>query len=319
MRTIAVANHKGGSAKTTTTVNLAGALGEAGHEVLVIDMDPQGSASAWLGVPNPEVSVMEAIRGRDPIAHLIYETTAPGVHLVAASPDLVALDRRSETDIALGFMRALERLPARWDVVLVDCPPSLGYLAIAPLTVCHEALVPVEAHYMALAGVTSLVETMDQIRVRLNPGLRLGGVVACRVNRTMHARAVVARLEHRYPEAMVRTQIRESIRLAEASSFRLPITAYAPDSAGAQDYRALAAELFEPARAAARVTRRMVASEPGSADAVPVEMPPVSSPPNPLDRLRQVFGWSRHAPATPEPAPREASEEPTGSASTRER
>jgi chromosome partitioning protein len=319
MRTIAVANHKGGSAKTTTTVSLAGALGEAGHEVLVIDMDPQGSASAWLGVPDPEVTVMEAIRGRDPIAHLVYETTAPGVHLVAASPDLVAMDRRSETDIALGFMRALERLPSHWDVVLVDCPPSLGYLAIAPLTVCREALVPVEAHYMALAGVTSLVETMDQIRVRLNPGLRLGGVVACRVNRTMHARAVVARLEHRYPEAMVRTQIRESIRLAEASSFRLPITAYAPDSAGAHDYRALAAELFEPARAAARATRRIVVSAPSSGDAVSGEMPLVSSPPKPLDRLRQVFRWTRHAPTPPEPAPRDASEGPTGSVSAPER
>jgi len=319
MRTIAVANHKGGSAKTTTTVNLAGALGEAGHDVLVIDMDPQGSASAWLGVPNPEVSVMEAIRGRDPLAHLIYETTAPGVQLVAASPDLVAMDRRSETDIALGFMRALERLPARWDVVLVDCPPSLGYLAIAPLTVCREALVPVEAHFMALAGVTSLVETMDQIRARLNPGLKLSGVVACRVNRTMHARAVVARLEHRYPEAIRQTQIRESIRLAEASAFRLPITAYAPDSAGAEDYRALAAEMFEPLTTATRVTRRIVVAAPGEAPIGAVVVPAVSVAPSPVDRLRKAIGWKRRTTSTPDPMPQETVDEATGSVSTSER
>jgi len=290
VRTVAVANHKGGSAKTTTTVNLAGALGEAGYGVLVIDMDPQGSASAWLGVPNPEVSVVDAIRGRDPLAHLIYETTAPGVHLVAASPDLVAVDRRGETDIALGFMRALERLPARWDVVLVDCPPSLGYLAIAPLTVCREALVPVEAHFMALAGVTSVVETMDQIKVRLNPSLRLGGVVACRVNRTLHARAVVARLEHRYHEAMLRTQVRESIRLAEAASYHLPITIYAPDSSGAEDYRALAAEMFEPALAPGRASRRVVVSAPEPVEAL---APPAA--PGPLERLKQLLRWGAGA------------------------
>jgi len=303
MRTVAVANHKGGSAKTTTTVSLAGALGEAGHDVLVIDMDPQGSASAWLGVPDPDVTVMEAIRGRDPLAHLIYETTAPGVHLVAASPDLVAMDRRSETDIALGFMRALEHLPARWDVVLVDCPPSLGYLAIAPLTVCREALIPVEAHYMALAGVTSLVETMEQIRSRLNPSLKLAGVVACRVNRTTHARAVVARLAHRYPEAIVRTQIRESIRLAEAASFRLPITSYAPDSAGAEDYRSLAVEMFEPARAPARVVRRIVATDTMEPQRGSIDAPEPTPAPSALERLRRALRWSAPAANADAPSP----------------
>jgi chromosome partitioning protein len=313
MRTIAVANHKGGSAKTTTTVNLAAALGESGHEVLVIDMDPQGSASAWLGVPDPDVSVMEAIRGRDPLAHLIYETTAPGVQLVAASPELVAIDRRSETDIALGFMRALEGLPARWDVVLVDCPPSLGYLAIAPLTVCREVLVPVEAHYMALAGVTSLVETMEQVRARLNPGLKLGGVVACRVNRTMHARAVVARLGHRYPEAMVRTQIRESIRLAEASAYRLPITLYAPDSAGADDYRGLAVELFEVADASPRVVRRVMATDVQGPPASPVTIREPVIAANPFDRLRQAFRRPRPASGSDLRAGHEAPEDGAGS------
>jgi len=243
VRTIAVTNHKGGSAKTTTTVNLAAALGEGGLRVLVIDMDPQGSASSWLGVTDPQVSVVDAIRGRERLAHLVYETTAPGVQLVPASPALVASGPSDETDIALGFMRAMERLPPIWDLVFVDSPPSLGYLSLAPLTVCGEVLVPVEAHALALAGMSSLLETMDRIQRRLNPGLRLTGVVACRINRTTHTRAVADRLARRFPDEFMRTQIRESIRLAEAPSFRLPITLYAPASTGAEDHRALAVEL----------------------------------------------------------------------------
>lgn len=245
MRTVAVVNHKGGSAKTTTTVNLAAALGEAGQRVLVIDMDPQGSATAWLGVDDPDYGVIDAINGRASLGHLVHETTAPGVVLVPASPQLVTTSAAGETDIALGFIRAMERIPAIWDVVLVDCPPSLGYLGVAPLAACQEALVPVEAHVLAMSGITSLLETMARIQVKLNPNLRLSGVLACRVNRTAHTRAVADRLGERFPDAFLRTQVRESIRLAEAPSFRLPITKYAPASTGAEDYRAVAAE-FAP-------------------------------------------------------------------------
>jgi chromosome partitioning protein len=248
VRTIAVVNHKGGSAKTTTTVNLAAALGEAGRRVLVIDMDPQGSATSWLGVDDSDYGVIDAILGGTSLAHLVHETTAPGVGIVPASPQLVTTQAAGETDIALGFIRAMERLPAIWDVVLVDCPPSLGYLGVAPLAACQEALVPVEAHVLAMAGMTSLLETMSRIQGKLNPGLRLSGVLACRVNRTAHARAVAERLGERFPDAFLRTQVRESIRLAEAPSFRLPITQYAPGSTGAADYRAVAAEFAPPDR-----------------------------------------------------------------------
>jgi chromosome partitioning protein len=244
MRTIAVTNYKGGSAKTTTTVNLAAALGELGHRVLVIDIDPQGSASAWLGVDGAVDGVAEAIEGRMPLSELLYETTAPGVVLVPASPSVVVADPKEETQIALGFMRAMDRLPKIWDVVVIDCPPTLGYLAIAPLSVCQEVLIPVEARVLAVTGLTGLLQTMDRIRRRLNPGLRLAGVVACRVNRTSHARAIVERLAEEFPESFMTTTIRESIRLAEAPSFQLPITLFAPSSTGAKDYRDLANELM---------------------------------------------------------------------------
>jgi chromosome partitioning protein len=331
MRTIAVTNHKGGSAKTTTAVNLAAALGEGGRRVLVVDMDPQGSATSWLGVSDPEVTVVDAIRGRDRLAHLVYETTAPGVQLVPASPALAASNPRDETDIALGFMRAMEDLPPIWDIVLVDSPPSLGYLSIAPLTVCRELLIPVEAHALALAGIRSLIETMTRIQRRLNPELRIAGVLACRINRTAHTRAVSERLAQRFPESFLSTQIRESIRLAEAPSFHLPITVYAPTSAGAEDHRALALELVGPplvqvdrplgdtvetfgsAVVAQGSTKAggLVASsrDPrGAAAAVRVGSPAGSSRPAvvsagaPLAEARST-GWLRVAPLDQEPAP----------------
>lgn len=243
MRTIAVTNSKGGSAKTTTTVNLAAAIAELGYRVLVIDMDPQGSASAWLGVEGEIEAVAEAIEGRRPLSELLYETTAPGVVLVPASPSLVVSDPKEETRIALGFMRAMDGLPAMWDIVLVDCAPSLGYLAIAPLSVCHEVIIPVEAHVLAIAGLGGMLETMARVRRKLNPSLRLAGVLACRVNRTTHAREIVAQLQEQFPDSFLQTVIRDSIRLAEAPSVHLPITLYAPKSAGAEDYRAVAREL----------------------------------------------------------------------------
>jgi cellulose biosynthesis protein BcsQ len=278
VRTIAVAHHKGGTAKTTTTVNLAGALAESGYRVLVIDMDPQGSASSWLGVSEPEHGVLDAISGTAQLAHVVYETTVPGIELVPASPGLVVSGRDEETETALGFIRAMEQLPALWDFVLVDCPPSLGYLGIAPLTVCHEVLVPVEAHVLALAGLPSLLDTIARARNRLNPSLQIAGVVACRVNRTAHSRVVIERLARRFPDEFLQTQIRESIRLAEAPSYHQPITTYAPTSSGAEDYRALAQEIAGPAP-----VRVQAATVP-----VPVEVP---AEPEPVAVISPVAAW----------------------------
>ena len=137
------------------------------------------------------------------------------------------------------------QLPAIWDVVLVDCPPTLGYLAVAPLAACQGMLVPVEAHVMALAGLASLMSMMERVRGRLNAGLEIDGILCCRVNRTTHSRLVVERVRESYPGLAMRTQIRESIRLAEAPGFRLPISRYARGSTGDEDYRAAAGELLE--------------------------------------------------------------------------
>lgn len=244
MRTIAIANQKGGSAKTTTTVNLAAALGEQGLEVLVVDMDPQGSATNWLGSAVGGRVILDAYLGRVDLATTVVSTNAQGVELVPASPWLVAADRRQETELALGVMRTMTALPSRWNYILVDCPPSLGYLGVAPLLACERVLVPVEAHVLALSGLVSLLDTVHEVRQRLNPELSVSGIVACRVSRTRHAREVVERLLGRYPAQTLRTFVRENISLAEAPSFQLPIMRYAPNSAGAEDYRALAREFL---------------------------------------------------------------------------
>jgi chromosome partitioning protein len=245
MRTIAVTNHKGGSAKTTTAVNLAAALGAEGKRVLVIDMDPQGSASSWLGVQSAAFNVTRAIHGNADLAELVHETTAPGVQLVPSSPSLIVNPGHEESDVAIGFMRAMDRLPSIWDVVLVDCPPTLGYLAVAPLAACQGMLVPVETHVMALAGLSSLIAMTERVRSRLNAGLEIDGILCCRVNRTTHSRLVVEKIRESYPGLSMRTQVRDSIRLAEAPGFRLPISRYAPGSTGDEDYRAAAGELLE--------------------------------------------------------------------------
>ncbi len=243
MKIIAITNHKGGSAKTTTTVNLAAALAELGRRVLVVDLDPQGSATQWLGLPLGERAVLDAYLVRSDVTGLVTPTTAPGVELVPATYYLVAADRRQETAIALAIIRTLERLPPMWDFVLIDCPPSHSSLAVAPLAVAPYVVVPVEARVLALSGIASLIGTMDSVRERLNPNLTLAGVIASRVNRTRHAREVVERLRERFDGLVFDGVVRESIALAEAPSFQLPITRYAPQGTGAADFRMVAGEL----------------------------------------------------------------------------
>jgi len=133
--------------------------------------------------------------------------------------------------------------------VLVDCPPSLGFLSVAALVACQHVFVPVEAHVMALAGLAALTQTVERVRERLNPDLALSGILACRVDtRTNLAKDVVARLRERFGTLVFETVIRESVRLAEAPSFHQPITTYAPESAGADDHRAAARELVRRAK-----------------------------------------------------------------------
>ena len=245
MRVITVTNNKGGSGKTTTTVNLASAFAERGLRVLVVDLDPQGSATEWLGGIETENGLVEYSTGAVRIADLVVASTTPGIHLVPASPSLVPSGEEGRNETGLAIIRAFVRLPSYWDVVLVDTQPALGYLSLAPLVASDRIVIPVEPHALGLPGVASAIASIDRARQHVNPHVELLGIIACRVTPSVHAREVVARLRSQFGEVVLEHSIRESIQIAEAPALRLPITTYAPSSPVAEDYRAVAGELLD--------------------------------------------------------------------------
>jgi len=252
LRALAIANQKGGSGKTTTAVNLAAALGERERRVLVVDLDPQASATAWLGVKNTGKGIFSIFVENGDIVNIIYNTDFSGIDVIPSSTWLVGVEKAlaGEMGAETILRRNLERLPTdRWDYVLVDCPPALGILTINALTAVREVLIPVEAHVMALGGLAQLLQTITVVRERLNPDLEISGILACRVDaRTRHAQEVVEQLRDRFGNLVYNVVIRENVRLAEAPSFGQPITLYDPRSHGAEDYRALAQEIIAQER-----------------------------------------------------------------------
>jgi chromosome partitioning protein len=245
MRTIAIINRKGGCGKTTTAVGLASTLGEFGRRTLLIDLDPQGSASSWLGNgATDDHDLFDAFLGTRDLADLASPSRAAGVDLVAASSSLVLAERTLQVDLAMGLIRAFERLPPEWDEVIVDCPPTLGYLGSAALCACREAVVPTQAHALDVPGVESVIAEIERIQGKLNPDLALTGIVVGRMNRTNHARGVVAALRAAHGGLVFEETIRDSIRVPESAAAGVSVTEFAPDSAVAADLRAVATELI---------------------------------------------------------------------------
>lgn len=248
MKVIAVAMQKGGSGKTTTTVNLAAALAEKGKRVLVVDVDAQANSTSWFGVKDAGKGVFSVLCENASLADIIRETATKGVDIAPASTWLVGAEKALASEVAAETIlrRRLSKLKDRWDYVLIDTPPTLGALTVNALVAADEVLVTVEAHIMALNGLAQLMETLDVVRERLNEKLKIAGLVACRVDgRTRHSTDVVDELRKRFPKDTLDTVIRENVRLAEAPSFGQPITTYEPTSTGAEDYRALAKEILK--------------------------------------------------------------------------
>jgi chromosome partitioning protein len=247
-RIIAVANHKGGTAKTTTTVNLGACLAESGRQVLLVDLDPQRNASSWLGMSGERGGSYTILTEDSTLDEEIRQTSVAGLAVVPATR------RLSQTEKVLAGELGAETLLRRhiatrdlspWHYILFDTAPALGLLTVNALAAAGEVLVPVEAHVLALSGVMQITDTVELVRERLNPDLRVSGFVLCRFDpRTRHSAEVRDSLAQKFPGQVLRTVIRENVRIAEAPSFNAPINVYAPRSAGATDYRALAAEII---------------------------------------------------------------------------
>jgi chromosome partitioning protein len=248
-RVIALCNQKGGVGKTTTTISLAGALAEMGRTVLLVDFDPQGALSAGMGVKSHDVpTIYDGMIGREKdTRQLIQPTTTAGVHVIPANIDLSAAEVHLVSEVAREHIlaRILKPVMDDYDVILIDCQPSLGLLTVNALTASHGVLIPLEAEYFALRGVALLIDTIEKIRDRLNPALALDGIVATMYDaRTLHSKEVLERVVEAFGDQVLETVIGRTVKFPDASVAAVPITEFAPTHAGANVYRQLARELI---------------------------------------------------------------------------
>jgi chromosome partitioning protein len=251
MKVLAVSNQKGGTAKTTTTVCLAAALSERGRRVLVVDLDAQANATRWLGADTDAGDVLDVLTGEATLSDVV-RSVADGIDLVPSSAYMVGAEKALAADPAPQFILkgALEKLTngagSAYDFCLIDCPGALGTVTVNALTAAGGVLIPVPAQTLSLEGLAQLVQTVRTVRERLNPELEIAGILACRVDgRTRLAGEVIDALEAQFPEQVLKTHIRENVRVAEAPSFKQPITSYDSGSRGAEDFRQLADEIIE--------------------------------------------------------------------------
>ena len=247
-RIIAMCNQKGGVGKTTTTINLGAALARYGRKVLAVDFDPQGALSAGLGVPAHDVvTIYDLMLGhaKDP-REAIQRTATPGLDVIPANIDLSAAEVHLINEVAREQILAgvLRKVSGDYDVILIDCQPSLGLLTVNALTASHGVLIPLACEYFALRGVALLIETVDKVRDRLNPSLELDGIIATMYDpRTLHAREVLERVVSTFDDKVFDTVISRTVKLPDASVAAKPILEYAPDNPAAEAYLQLAREL----------------------------------------------------------------------------
>ncbi|WP_226533291.1 ParA family protein [Microbacterium paraoxydans] len=247
-RIIALCNQKGGVGKTTTSINLAAALAEYGRKVLAVDFDPQGALSAGLGIPTHDVpTIYDLLLDTKRDAHdAIVQSSVEGLDVMPANIDLSAAEVHLVNEVARETIlaRVLRQVAGEYDVILVDCQPSLGILTVNALTAAHGVIIPLECEFFALRGVALLIETIDKVRDRLNPSITMDGLLATMYDpRTLHSREVLERVVEAFGDDVLETVIGRTVKFPDASVSGVPITEFAPEHAAAQAYLRLAREL----------------------------------------------------------------------------
>jgi chromosome partitioning protein len=248
-RIIAMVNQKGGVGKTTSAINLGAALAAYGRKVLLVDFDPQGALSVGLGI-NPyeiDLSIYNVLMNSKLDPHEVVSTSGvENIDIMPANIDLSAAEVQLVNEVAREqvLARALAKVSGEYDVVLIDCQPSLGLLTVNALTAAHGVIIPLETQFFALRGVALLVETIEKVQDRLNPGLQVDGILATMFDgRTLHSQEVIARVVEAFDDKVFDTVINRTVKFPDASVAAEPITSFAPSHAGAEAYRRLAREL----------------------------------------------------------------------------
>ena len=244
-KVISISNHKGGVGKTTSTINIGAGLNKLGKKILLIDLDPQANLSQSLGVIDQERNIYGALRGDydiEPIEIL------KGLDLIPSTLDLSGAEVEMSGEAGREYIlrELIDPLRGSYDYILIDNPPSLGLLTINSFTASDEVFIPLQAQYLALQGLTKLLEVIDKIKRRLNKDLKVGGVFITQYDgRKVLNRDVVATIEAHFKDEVFKTRVRDNIALAEAPAQGLDIFRYSPKSYGAEDYLSLSKEILK--------------------------------------------------------------------------
>jgi chromosome partitioning protein len=249
MRKIAVINQKGGSGKTTTVVNAGSAIAEMGQKVLLIDLDPQAHTTIHLGFEpfKLEKSVYDVLINDTAFDEVLLETQTKNLFLLPAKIELASAEIELVNTIGREIIlrESLKKSKNDFDYIFIDCPPSLGLLTLNALTTAAEVIIPIQAEFFALEGLTKLVQTIQLVTERINPATHISGVLITMFDKRKNiCKEVAERVKKHFGDRVFKTKIRENVKLAEAPSFGQTIFEFAPNSHGAEDYRKLAKEII---------------------------------------------------------------------------